>query len=246
MIILGIDTSVKTASVAVAEYGGEGIKILAVGRSDGTVTHSENLLPMIAREIEACGLAAGDVDCFAVTNGPGSFTGIRIGIATAKGLAFGRGACCAGIPTLDAFKYASEEIIVTCDKYIISPVIDARRGQAYNALYLYDGGACEKITGDRIIMLPDLMDELNAGGMSALPVYFYGDVNEDAIRASGISGERVNVLPFCQGRENIAEAVCRAAAEYADKGMLTDPNGMVPRYLIKTQAEREYGERERI
>lgn len=229
MIILGIDASMKISSVAVANYNNDNINILASSVSDGIIPHSESLLPMIDSVLKACGSELAAVDFFAVTAGPGSFTGIRIGVATLKGLAFGRVSCCAGVSTLDALCLSIP--VQTAPRYIVAPLIDARRNQVYNALYMYDNGSVKKITADRIILLPDLLEGLDAPEFVSIPVYFCGDIK---FPFAGM-GECFNFIPF----GNVAESVCRVAV----KNSFIDPVDLAPRYLIKTQAEREYLER---
>lgn len=236
MTILGIDTSMKISSVAIAKNNAEckmqnaEINILSSLVSDGTIPHSENLLPMIDSALKSCGTELSAVECFAVTVGPGSFTGIRIGAATVKGLAFECGSCCVAVSTLDALCLSvMNNIEESFSRYIIAPLIDARRNQAYNALYLYDGGVRRKIAPDRMILITDLLNEFNTTEFASLPIFFCGDIYPDSICGTA---ERFRFIPH----GNVAEAVCRAAATEA----FIDPNDLAPRYLIKTQAEREH------
>ena len=169
MLILGVDSSSKTASAAVSDDG----KFLSEINSGGTVSHSENLLPMIDYALKTAGVCVRDINLFAVANGPGSFTGIRIGVATIKGLAFGGNNNCIGVSSLQALAYNFADLRsplslrdIPPRKYakgalggaIILPVIDARRRQVYNAIF---DDKLEYIEGERIITVDELADELN-------------------------------------------------------------------------------------
>lgn len=128
--VLGIDAAGKGLSLAVAE----GDKLLASACLNVGLTHSQRLLPMLAAMLDAAALSMQDIDLIAVTNGPGSFTGLRIGLATAKGLAEGRGICLLPISTLEAEAYAVRGMGA-----YICPVLDARRNEVYTALYTPEG-----------------------------------------------------------------------------------------------------------
>ncbi|MCH5202960.1 MAG: tRNA (adenosine(37)-N6)-threonylcarbamoyltransferase complex dimerization subunit type 1 TsaB, partial [Oscillospiraceae bacterium] len=130
MKILGIDSSAKTASVGIVEDNNV-IDELLINKG---LTHSETLVPMIDEILNRNNLTIDDIDAFAVNNGPGSFTGVRIGVAVVKGLAFQKNKPCYEVSTLDsiALNCKDKEGLVVC-------VIDARRNQMYNALFLSDG-----------------------------------------------------------------------------------------------------------
>ena len=128
--ILGIDAAGKGLSLAVAE----GDKLLASACLNVGLTHSQRLLPQLAAMLDAAALTMQDIDLIAVTNGPGSFTGLRIGLATAKGLAGGRGIKLLPVSTLEAEAYAVRGMGA-----YICPVLDARRNEVYTALYTPEG-----------------------------------------------------------------------------------------------------------
>ncbi len=128
--ILGIDAAGKGLSLAVAE----GDKLLASACLNVGLTHSQRLLPVLAAMLDAAALTIQDIDLIAVTNGPGSFTGLRIGLATAKGLAEGRGIKLLPVSTLEAEAYAVRHMGA-----YICPVLDARRNEVYTALYTPEG-----------------------------------------------------------------------------------------------------------
>ena len=151
MRILAFETSAKAASVALLEDG----KLLAESYQNTGLTHSQTLMVMAQDMLNTLALTPGDVDVVAVAAGPGSFTGVRIGVAAAKGFAWGRELPCVGVSTLDAMAQQARlfEGIVCC-------AMDARREQVYNALFSCHGGVLTRLTEDRALSLDDLAAEL--------------------------------------------------------------------------------------
>jgi len=229
MHILGIDTTTKTASAAVVRDN----KTLAEITSNGQISHSENLMPMIDYTLKCAGIKLGDVDLFAVSCGPGSFTGIRIGVATIKGLAFGSVADnCAGVSSLLSLAYNFNSAESAGD-ILILPVIDARRKQFYNAVFF----GVEYIKRDRIITIGELECELNRE-FSGRRVIFAGDGAEACYSEIDFAG-KVQVPEMLKTPS--AASVCAAAyAQYIGGGAV-HARTLAPSYIIKTQAEREYG-----
>ena len=127
MRILAIEASAKVAGAAFLESG----RILAEQMVNGPLTHSETLMPMVAEVLRQAGRQPEEIDIIAVTNGPGSFTGLRIGAATAKGMALGLGIPVLPVPTLEALAFN-----VQSWPGLVVPMMDARRGQVYSAVYL--------------------------------------------------------------------------------------------------------------
>lgn len=148
-MILSVDSSAVTASASLTD----GEKIIKSEFVNAGLTHSETLLPMIKRVTE--GYDVSDLDAIAVTSGPGSFTGIRIGVATVKGLAFEYDTPCISVSTLEAIAYNFIE-----SDCIICAVMDARRMQFYNALFEVKDGAVKRLCDDRAISIEDLKKEL--------------------------------------------------------------------------------------
>jgi len=230
MHILGIDTTTKTASAAVVRDN----KTLAEITSSGSISHSENLMPMIDYTLKCAGVTLGDVDLFAVSCGPGSFTGIRIGVATIKGLAFGSESNnCVGVSSLLALAY-NFNCAGSDSDILILPVIDARRKQVYNAVF----SGVNYIKRDRIITLGELECELNSE-FSGRRVVFAGDGAEmcyDEINFAGKVGAPEML------KSPSAASVCAAARARYIGGGAVHARYLAPSYIIKTQAEREYGE----
>ncbi|MGN0661063.1 MAG: tRNA (adenosine(37)-N6)-threonylcarbamoyltransferase complex dimerization subunit type 1 TsaB, partial [Oscillospiraceae bacterium] len=140
MIILGIDTSAQTASAAVCSED----RIIACGSVNAKLTHSQTIMPLVTSLLEAAHISLDGIDAFAVSKGPGSFTGIRIGVSAVKGLAFAKSKPCIGVSTLSALAYN----MLGFDG-IICPVMDARCSQVYNAVFRISGGAPERLCPDR-------------------------------------------------------------------------------------------------
>jgi len=236
MLVLGVDSSCKTAAVAVMHDG----KILSELNSGGNISHSENLLPMVDYALKVAGVRAEDIELFAVANGPGSFTGIRIGVATIKGLAFAESLCgdgganCVGVSSLQALAYNFEIAGggMMLQDLIILPVIDARRRQVYNAVF---DDALEYIERERVITLDELECELNLK-YAGKRVIFTGDGAELCYREINFDG-KLEVPAIL--KKPSAGALCMAALREYNSGAISAAE-LAPAYLMKTQAEREY------
>ena len=151
MRILALETSAKAVSAAITEDG----RVLASGYQDTGLTHSRTLMPIVEHLLKNTGMALKDCGAVAVAAGPGSFTGIRIGVSAAKGLAFGAELPAAGVSTLAAMarNVSFWEGLAVC-------AMDARRGQVYNALFSCAGGQITRLTPDRAVGLDQLAEEL--------------------------------------------------------------------------------------
>lgn len=228
MKILAVDSSATAASVAITE----GEKLLAEYTIDNGNTHSETILPMIESALSMLSLSAKDIDIFAVSNGPGSFTGVRIGTATVKGLAFASGKPCVGVSTLEALAYN----LVGFGGYIC-PVMNARRSQVYTALFFSDGEKLTRVLPDSVMSVSELDSLLAKKGAR---VRFCGDGY----------GVTVPVLSLCEFdetperlRTQSAYSVAAVAYEKYKLGEYTDDKALVSTYLRPSQAERERQEK---
>ena len=163
MKILAVDSSAIPASAAVWEDG----RLLGEFYSNTRQTHSQTLLPMVENLLKCTQTALNEIDLFAVSAGPGSFTGVRIGVACVKGLAMPEDKPCAGVSTLEAIAWNLAHLRGT-----ICAVMDARCQQVYNAVFEADGESLRRLTPDRAIAIKDLAQE--ASGWEA-PIYLVGD-----------------------------------------------------------------------
>ncbi len=229
MKILAIESSALTASVAVCE---DHQPIAAMTIQNGN-THSETLLPMAEQLLTHAGMSVADVDLFAVPVGPGSFTGIRIGVSLVKGLAFDSGKPCVGVSSLEGMAYNLKGY-----SGILCPVMDARRNQLYNALFSIENGQIRRLTEDRLIPADQLAEELSA---YHLPVVLTGEgsaILQDAL-ADTVQVILPSPLLAIQNAVGVAEL---ALAEYQQGHFVSDAQ-LLPVYLRPSQAERERNER---
>lgn len=227
MKILAIDTSSAVASAAIAEDD----KLICEFTLNNKLTHSQTLLPIIDSVFKQSELKPSDIDLFAAANGPGSFTGLRIGISTAKGLAHAAGKPAVGVNTLEALAYN----LPFCP-YLISPIMDARREQVYNAFYKFNDSGLEEITSPRAAPISECLAELKEYGGK---VVFLGDgvpVFKEQIKA--VLGSAAFFAPQSANMQRAA-----AVAEAAKYKKAADYNELLPVYLRKSQAERELEER---
>ena len=161
MKILALESSAVSASVALTEDE----KLVAQSFQNCGLTHSRTLLPMVENLLANCGVSLADVDAIAVAHGPGSFTGVRIGVATVKGLALGADKPCLGVSTLEAMAWGARALggDLCC-------VMDARAGQVYNALFTVEDGSVRRLCDDRAIKLTELAEEIGEA-----PYFLVGD-----------------------------------------------------------------------
>lgn len=233
MKILALESSALVASVAITDDD----KLLASSTLDNGHTHSETLLPMIEHLMSLCDIDASDIDLFAVTNGPGSFTGVRIGVSLVKGLAFGRKKPCAAISSLEALAYNMEGCIG-----VLCPVMDARRSQLYNALFYSDGKQITRLTDDRLIPAADLLSELERYAEECESIYVNG---EGTSILFDVNGESIPLLePALIARRQSAASVAKLAHSKYLAGEVCSDSDLLPAYLRPSQAERERMEKE--
>ena len=232
MLILAFETSAKAASVALLENG----KLLGESYQNTGLTHSQTLMVMAEDLLKQCGKTVDDITAVAVAEGPGSFTGVRIGVAAAKGFAWGKNIPCYGASTLEAMA----ETLGIFEGYVC-PVMDARRSQVYNALFYVNCGVIDRFSEDRAIALSDLKTELeHIDG----PIYLVGDGSDLTYRT--LSGDIPDlVLPPEHRKHQRAVGVALLAAKKAAAGDPGNGAALHPNYLRLSQAERERMEREK-
>ncbi len=223
-MILGIDSSAITAGCALCD----GDRIIAEQFLNTKHTHSQTLLPMVESMLHGAGVTLADVDAIAVTAGPGSFTGLRIGIASVKGMAMGAGKSCISISTLEAIAYNFKGIdgIICC-------AMDARCSQVYNALFKSEGGVITRLCEDRAMKAADLYEELKAiEGRIIL-------AGDGAEILDEMTEHCFELAPYPL-RYQRGAGVCYAA----EGKQPIEAAALMPSYLRLPQAERERLERE--
>ena len=231
MRILAFETSAKAGSVALLDEK----KLLGESYQNTGLTHSQTLMVMAEDLLKQCGKSVSDITAVAVAEGPGSFTGVRIGVAAAKGFAWGCEKPVYGVSTLEAMALG----LGAWDGYVC-PVMDARRSQVYNALFYVNQGKLERITEDRAISLEDLKKEVKN---LSKPVFLVGD---GSILCYNTLLESVPnlVLPPEHRQHQRAVGVALAALQRIAAGDPGDGVGLSPNYLRLSQAERERMERQ--
>ena len=228
MKILSIECSATPCSVSLAENG----KILASAFTNEGLTHSQTLMPMVEEVLKRANTTVKEIEGFAVAAGPGSFTGVRIGISAIKGLSAANKTPCATVSTLYAMANLQTEDSIVC------PVMDARCNQVYNALFEIENGQITRLCEDRAILCEDLAKEIEK---------IVQKHNKSVI----IMGDGAKLFfPYVEhlSRTKLAdkgtlfqnaEGVSKAAEEMFSKGEIVSPSELLPIYLRLPQAERE-------
>ncbi len=228
MKILGIDTSTKIATIAVIDEE----KVLGEYTLSQEMSHSENLIPMVKELLNNLHLKIEDIDLYGVAIGPGSFTGLRIGVAAVKSFAHLFKKPIVGVSTLEAMAYNLPH------NSIVVPMIDARRDRVYTGVFSWKDGSLKTLKADDVVEMEDLLDQLKS--------YDSIVVNGDG---SILHKDRlINTLKdvkFSTKSQNICKAtsVCELALLKYNKGQVDDYYTLAPDYLRETQAQRELNER---
>lgn len=224
MLILALDSSAAPASAALLEDG----KILSEFYINTKQTHSQTLMPMVESVLKLTNKTLDDVTCMAVSAGPGSFTGVRIGVSCVKGLSMTRNIPCAGVSTLRAMAENARQLTG-----IVCAVMDARCGQVYNALFRAESGKLTRLCDDRALPIAELLEECKT---FAEKIYLVGDGAELCYKTfTAIHAELLQP----QLRFQRASGVAMAAQEMVENGQTVTPDALMPIYLRLPQAERE-------
>ena len=230
MLILAFETSAKAGSVALLEDG----KLLGESYQNTGLTHSQTLMVMAEDLLKQCGKTVADITAVAVAEGPGSFTGVRIGVAAAKGMSWGGELPCYGVSTLEAMAQS-----LGAWQGYVCPCMDARRSQVYNALFYVNCGKIQRVREDRAIALAELKEELKT---LEGPIFLVGDGSN--LTYNTLSEEIPNlVLPPEHRMHQRATGVAILAARKIAAGESGDGNALTPNYLRLSQAERERAEK---
>lgn len=234
MKILAFDSSGLVASVAIVQDD----NLIAEYTTNYKKTHSQTLLPMLDEVVRMTETDKKSFDLLAVAAGPGSFTGLRIGSATVKGLALAWDIPVVAVPTLEALAYN-----VWGSRRIICPIMDARRRQVYTGLYRFDKDDKMEVLMDQVPMdIDELIEVLGDRGEEVLFVGDGIDVYADTIRQK-------MTVPFSFAPAHMnkqrAGSVAVAAKKRYEEGIYTSGDDFVPEYLRQSQAERERAERQK-
>ena len=225
MKIFACDSTAKTASVALCDNE----VLLAEFTQNGGNTHSETLLPMTEVLLNSIKTDIDEIDLFAVSEGPGSFTGVRIGAATIKGLAHRKNKPCVGVSTLEALA----KNLAFGDDRIIVPVMDARRGQFYTAKFAYKSGELYRISEDTALSFDEFTEDIKALGAR---VYLCGEGYSSARK---ILGDEMSFETPEKLRYQSAHSVAQIALNKYERGEFVSAAELRPTYLRLPQAERD-------
>ena len=216
-MLLSLDSSAVTASVALTD----GDRVIKSEFVNSGLTHSETLLPMVKRVMGDNEFSS--LDAVAITAGPGSFTGVRIGVATVKGIAFAGNIPCYGVSTLEAIAYNFVD-----ENCVVCAVMDARRMQFYNAIFKVEKGIVSRITPDRAISIDDLREELKQYDS----VIIAGD--GAALCSQNIALDNCKIA----ADDKIYQNALSVAKCVKNKKAIA-PSALMPVYLRQSRAERE-------
>ncbi len=224
-MILAVDSSAVAASAALVKDG----KTLGEFYCNNGLTHSQTLMPMIDGLLKCTRVPVEKVDLLAVSAGPGSFTGIRIGVASVKGLAMPGNKPCVGVSTLEAIAQNLSHLTGTA-----CAVMDARCGQVYNAVFSLNGKSVERLTPDRAISIENLAEECKK---YANPLFLVGDGAKLCYNKTGFEALGTLLPPEILLFQR-AWGVARAAEAAYRRGEAVSPAALMPIYLRPAQAER--------
>ena len=226
MKILAFETSAKAASVAIMDNG----KLLGESYQNTGLTHSQTLMVMAEDLLKVCGLTAKDVEAVAVAAGPGSFTGVRIGVAAAKGFAWGGELPCYGVSTLEAMA----RNLGVYRGYVV-PAMDARRSQVYTSVFRAENGVLTRVEEDMAISLAELREKIKN---FTEPVFLVGD-GANLCYNTLLEEVPALVLPPEHRMHQRAAGVALVAQRMVDAGEPGNGAELTPNYLRLSQAERE-------
>ena len=224
MLMLSVDSSAAPASVCLLEDG----KIVADYYLNTGFTHSQTLMAMVESVLKISGKKPEDIDVYAVNSGPGSFTGVRIGVSAVKGMAYASDKPCIEVSTLESMAYnffGNHAVICAC--------MDARRSQVYNAVFDVDGVSIIRLCDDRAISIEELLTELDS---EVGEIILVGDGAELVYNSS--DNPRITLAPVHHRYQRAASTAMAALQKY-NRGEVVTPAALMPRYLRLSQAERE-------
>ncbi len=223
MKVFAMETATIAGSVAIVD---DDKGLIGEVKVDVKIAHSERLMPSVQWLLKASSITIKEIDAFAVSIGPGSFTGLRIGLSTAKGFAYSTGRPIVPVPTLDAFA----RTLPFCS-HMICPMLDARKNEIYVGLYKWEDNVCKKLMPETALNPEEFLKRINE------PVVFIGDGAEtykklimDTLRTYAIIAPASRMSPS-------ASTVAELAVEKLKQGITTDPVKLTPFYIRKSEAE---------
>ncbi|MCF8069733.1 MAG: tRNA (adenosine(37)-N6)-threonylcarbamoyltransferase complex dimerization subunit type 1 TsaB [Desulfobacterales bacterium] len=228
MKILALDTATKSCSVAICE---DTMLLAEINTATGR-THSKHLMEMVDLTFRMAGVGLSDIDGFTVTRGPGSFTGLRIGLSTVKGLAAGMGKPVVAVSSLDVLAFQA-----AVHGYTICPLLDARKGEVYGASYRFDERGLQKVTDELVFSPTDFKLD------TTTPSLFVGDgakVYKDMIK--DLYHDNALFVPESQGRIHAA-TVALLGLERFNAGSDQEVGAIIPQYIRKSDAELNLGKK---
>lgn len=226
MKILSIDTSAKVSTVSIVSED----KVICEYSVNLNFTHSQTIMPMCDEILKTTQISLSDIDAFGVCTGPGSFTGLRIGISAIKGMAYALNKPCISVSTLDALSYNMLDFdgIICC-------VMDARCNQVYNAIYENNNSNLQKITQDRAVIIDDLLVELKLLKKNIILVGDGADLCYNKFKDTLPNIRMASV----SNRYQKASSVGLACVKKYNDNLLVSANDLMPEYLRLPQAQRE-------
>lgn len=233
MKILAVDTSALVATVALCDDD----RLICEEVVNNGLTHSQTLMPMIDDVLSRSGTDLSQVELIVAANGPGSFTGLRIGVSCVKGMAHAKKIPVVGVSTLRAMAYN-----LPFSSFIVCPIMDARRDQVYNAVYKWQGTELVELKAPRALSINELLEEFSGTDEK---IAFLGD--GVPVFRNTISEKLIDRAVFAPVNANAQRASSLAVAgkKLFDEGKKEDGFELVPFYLRKSQAERELEEKNR-
>lgn len=221
MILMCVDTSGPSAGLALVRDG----ELIYEATLVNKLTHSVNLMPMAEEALRSSGLEMKDIGLFAAVAGPGSFTGVRIGVAAVQGMAQGLNKLCLPVNALEALAFG-----LLCDEHVVCPIRDARAGQVYGAAFR----AGQRLMEDAVLKLPEYLEEIRPMGERFV---FIGDgVPVSRGQVVEALGERA---AFAPSHLSLLKAGSAAMIAWKKCDQAVQPHELLPLYLRRPQAERE-------